>query len=187
MLGEGVSIKRLKYRIHATNIRASLSFMQDLGRLLRLFPKDPPESVETLIPAHPVLIELAIDVLNDVAHIVREREQDETGGDAVERKERPDKIDHRTSEVAGNYKVSKNEVTELNYQDVGMELTADELAERWNTKASTVNTMWNKYKNTYKFHRWSKKQDPEDVAWERADKKKGRSWLFIPVLEPSIG
>ncbi|OKH51703.1 hypothetical protein NIES2101_17285 [Calothrix sp. HK-06] len=29
MLAEGVSIKRLKYRIHATNIRASLSFLQD--------------------------------------------------------------------------------------------------------------------------------------------------------------
>lgn len=87
MLGEGVSIKRLKYRIHATNIRASLSFIQDLGRLLRLFPEDPPESVETLIPAHPVLIDLAIGVLNEVAHIVREREQDETGGDAVEENE----------------------------------------------------------------------------------------------------
>ena len=50
MLGEGVSIKRLKYRIHATNIRASLSFKQDLGRLLRKFPDPNPEPVETLIP-----------------------------------------------------------------------------------------------------------------------------------------
>ncbi|MEH1771822.1 DEAD/DEAH box helicase [Nostoc sp.] len=48
MLGEGVSIRRLKYRIHATNIRAILSFMQDLGRLLRCFPENNPEPVETL-------------------------------------------------------------------------------------------------------------------------------------------
>lgn len=42
MLGEGVSINRLKYRIHATNIRAPLSFIQDLGRLLRRFPNEEP-------------------------------------------------------------------------------------------------------------------------------------------------
>ncbi|MEH2244683.1 hypothetical protein [Nostoc sp.] len=66
MLGEGVSINRLKYRIHATNIRALLSFTQDLGRLLRLFPKENPESVETLIPAHPMLINLALSVLDQI-------------------------------------------------------------------------------------------------------------------------
>jgi len=81
MLGEGVSINRLKYRIHATNIRAPLSFMQDLGRLLRLFPEDTPESVETLIPAHPTLINLALDVLNEVAHVVREREEEQAAND----------------------------------------------------------------------------------------------------------
>jgi len=75
MLGEGVSIHRLKYRIHATNVRTSLSFIQDLGRLLRLFPEDEPEPVETLIPAHPTLIELAKDVLNQVPHTVQEKEE----------------------------------------------------------------------------------------------------------------
>lgn len=74
MLGEGVSINRLKYRIHATNIRAPLSFIQDLGRLLRKFPKDKPEPVETLIPAHPQLIQLALDVMNEIAHVVEIRE-----------------------------------------------------------------------------------------------------------------
>lgn len=72
MLGEGVSISRLKYRIHATNNRAPLSFMQDLGRLLRLFPSYSPEPVETLIPAHPDLIDLAINAMNEIAHVVRE-------------------------------------------------------------------------------------------------------------------
>jgi superfamily II DNA or RNA helicase len=76
MLGEGVSIHRLKYRIHATNIRTPLSFIQDLGRLLRLFPQDPPEPVETLIPAHPTLVDLAINVMNEVAHIIKEREEE---------------------------------------------------------------------------------------------------------------
>ena len=81
MLGEGVSINRLKYRIHATNVRASLSFMQDLGRLLRKFPKDEPEPVETLIPAHPYLIELAKEVMNEVAHVIREEEEETDSGD----------------------------------------------------------------------------------------------------------
>jgi superfamily II DNA or RNA helicase len=81
MLGEGVSIPRLKYRIHATNNRALLSFMQDLGRLLRLFPKDEPEAVETLIPTHPTLIELALNVLNEVAHVVREQDEEEESSD----------------------------------------------------------------------------------------------------------
>ncbi len=76
MLGEGVSINRLKYRIHATNFRTALSFMQDLGRLLRLFPVETPEAVETLIPAHPTLINLALSVLNEVAHVVREKEEE---------------------------------------------------------------------------------------------------------------
>ena len=75
MLGEGVSINRLKYRIHATNIRAALSFIQDLGRLLRRFPDEEPEAVETLIPAHPELIRLALSVLNEIAHVVREIEE----------------------------------------------------------------------------------------------------------------
>ncbi|NEQ11230.1 MAG: hypothetical protein F6K37_36620, partial [Moorea sp. SIO4E2] len=77
MLGEGVSIHRLKYRIHATNIRAPLSFMQDLGRLLRKFPEDSPEAVETLIPAHPTLIDLAISVMDEVAHVIREKKEKE--------------------------------------------------------------------------------------------------------------
>jgi superfamily II DNA or RNA helicase len=77
MLGEGVSIHRLKYRIHATNNRASLSFVQDLGRLLRKFPEDSPEPVETLIPAHPILIDLAISVMDEVAHVIWEREEEE--------------------------------------------------------------------------------------------------------------
>jgi superfamily II DNA or RNA helicase len=78
MLGEGVSIKRLKYRIHATNIRAPLTFIQDLGRLLRMFPdEENPEPVETLIPAHPDLIKLALKVMDEVAHVVREREAED--------------------------------------------------------------------------------------------------------------
>lgn len=81
MLGEGVSINRLKYRIHATNIRAPLAFIQDLGRLLRRFPDEEPEPVETLIPAHPELIKLALSVLNEIAHVVKEREEDNSGNE----------------------------------------------------------------------------------------------------------
>lgn len=83
MLGEGVSIKRLKYRIHATNIQAPLSFIQDLGRLLRKFPDEEPEPVETLIPAHPDLINLAVDVMNQVAHVIQEKEQNNSEDDDI--------------------------------------------------------------------------------------------------------
>ncbi len=96
MLGEGVSINRLKYRIHATNICAPLSFMQDLGRLLRLFPsQDSPEPVETLIPAHPTLIELAKDVLDEVAHVINEPEpiDDNNEGDNIGEPEESDGTD----------------------------------------------------------------------------------------------
>lgn len=39
------------------------------------FPKDKPEPVETLIPAHPQLIQLALDVMNEIAHVVEIREE----------------------------------------------------------------------------------------------------------------
>lgn len=84
MLGEGVSINRLKYRIHATNVRTPLSFTQDLGRLLRLFPKDTPEPVETLIPAHPMLVDLALDVMNEIAHVVSDIEQENNDAEGNE-------------------------------------------------------------------------------------------------------
>lgn len=78
ILGEGVSINRLVYRIHATNITQRLSFMQDLGRLLRPFPVEAIDRqrflpVETLIPSHPILIQLAIDALNDIAHVIQDQ------------------------------------------------------------------------------------------------------------------
>lgn len=76
MLGEGISISRLKYRIHATNNRTVLGFMQDLGRLLRQFPKFNPEPVETLIPAHPYLINLALNAMNEIAHVVQDTSEE---------------------------------------------------------------------------------------------------------------
>ena len=66
----------MKYRIHATNICARLSFEQDLGRLLRKFPEDNPQPVETLIPAHPKLRDYALQIMNEVSeYFVRELEQ----------------------------------------------------------------------------------------------------------------
>jgi|JFJP01.1.fsa_nt_gi DNA or RNA helicases of superfamily II len=109
MLGEGVSINRLKYRIHATNICAPLSFIQDLGRLLRLFPYDSPEPVETLIPAHPTLIELATDVLNEVAHLVKESEEvddnndEHKGDDTGESEGEPDKNEEPDTPLTFNF------------------------------------------------------------------------------------
>lgn len=103
MLGEGVSIKRLKYRIHATNICALLSFIQDLGRLLRLFPsQDASEAVQTLIPAHPALIQLALDVLNAVAHIIYKPDVTDDDGE-----------ENHSSESEGELKVEGEAIPDL--------------------------------------------------------------------------
>lgn len=40
-------------------------------------------AVETLIPAHPELIELALSVLNEVAHVVREQEENDPDNENI--------------------------------------------------------------------------------------------------------
>ena len=61
------------------------------------------------------------------------------------------------------------------------ELTPDELAKRLQRKPRSLLEMW--YTKPAEFPQWSQKRDPDGIAWERSDRKKGRSWLFIPVLE----
>ncbi|MBU7581529.1 MAG: hypothetical protein KAF91_01205 [Nostoc sp. TH1S01] len=92
---------------------------------------------------------------------------------------KPAPIDNRTSEFADTYKITKRETTELQTPDPNMELTADELAERLQVKPATLRSIFNK--NKEKFSRWTKKHDPDGIAWQRTDVKKGRCWLFVPI------
>ncbi|OCQ99344.1 hypothetical protein BCD64_12415 [Nostoc sp. MBR 210] len=94
---------------------------------------------------------------------------------------KPAPIDNRTSEFADTYRVTKRETTELPTPDPNMELTADELAERLQVKSDTLRATF--YRNQEKFPRWAKKHDPDGIAWQRTDVKKGRCWLFVPINE----
>lgn len=152
MLGEGVSINRLKYRIHATNICAPLSFMQDLGRLLRLFPsQDSPEPVETLIPAHPVLIQLATNVLNEVAHVVNEPEEvdddnnDPEGDDTSESEGEKDGNREPDTPLTSNF-IPLNSTGEMGAQIVEGEEIEPEYANvaEWVIENDSLFKDWNK-------------------------------------------
>ncbi|WP_414549235.1 hypothetical protein [Anabaena sp. CCY 0017] len=90
-------------------------------------------------------------------------------------------INNCTSELADTYKVQERETTELQSPSQNMELTSDELAERLQVKPSTLRSIFNR--NKEKFPRWAKKHDPDSIAWQRTDVKKGRCCLFVPVNE----
>ncbi|MEH2235135.1 hypothetical protein [Nostoc sp.] len=96
---------------------------------------------------------------------------------------KPAPIDNRTLEFAGTYKVTECETTDLRTSDTNMELTSDKLAERLQVKLDTLRSIFNR--NPDKFPKWSKKHDPDGMAWQRSDMKKGRSWLFVPINEIS--
>ena len=94
----------------------------------------------------------------------------------------PATIDNRILEFAGSYKVTESEVAQPQNPNINMELTADQLAERLKRKRrSVIDTSCQK---PAEFPQWSQKRDPDGIAWQRSDKKKGRYGLFIPVQEP---
>ncbi|MEH2339244.1 hypothetical protein [Nostoc sp.] len=95
----------------------------------------------------------------------------------------PSMSDNGTLEFVGNYKVTESEVTQSQNSDTNMELTAEELAKRLKIKPRSV--MDTSYKKPAEFPQWSQKRDPDAIAWQRSDKRKGRISLFIPVQEAS--
>ncbi|MEH2025681.1 hypothetical protein [Nostoc sp.] len=94
---------------------------------------------------------------------------------------KPSSIDNCTLELADTYKVQERETTELQTSDPNMELTSDELAERLQVRPDKLRATF--YRNKEKFPRWAKKHDPDGIAWQRTDVKKGRCWLFVPINE----
>jgi len=74
-----------------------------------------------------------------------------------------------TGEISENSSVSKSP------------LTLSELAERLRRKPKTINAKRNEGLEI--FLEWTKKKDPDGIAWQRSDKKQGKSYLFFPVEE----
>jgi AraC-like DNA-binding protein len=62
-----------------------------------------------------------------------------------------------------------------------LELTLEDLAKRLNASPRTVRNTF--YKARAEFLQWSQKRDPEGIAWQKSNKKKGRSSLFVPISE----
>lgn len=65
-----------------------------------------------------------------------------------------------------------------------LKLTANELAERLGVKPTAVGDVSSK--RPHQFLQWSRKKDPEGIAWQQIDEKRGRSWLFTPVQENTL-
>jgi len=77
-VSEGVTIKRLRVCVYATNILTRMFFYQVMGRILRVIEngnfKD--ETAYMYIPAHSLLVKYAMEVNECVSHLIK----DEDGG-----------------------------------------------------------------------------------------------------------
>ena len=62
------------------------------------------------------------------------------------------------------------------------ELTVDELAKRLKRKRRSI--LNEEYINPDTFTDWTKERDPEGIGWQRSEKKRGRSVVYIPAPEP---
>jgi hypothetical protein len=121
------------------------------------------------------------DKNRSVSKEIKSKSQEKKVDTWVEPEESPMSIASRTLELASSYNVTETEVTEPQNSDTNMELTSDELAKHLQVKPETLRSIFNK--DIEKFPKWTKKHDPNGMSWQRSDKKKGRSWLFIPVKE----
>ena len=79
------------------------------------------------------------------------------------------------SEVARTESTSDKQFTN------GKALNTLELAQRLNVIPKTINNYLNKNKNPEKFKQWTKKKDPDGIAWQKREPKIGRSNMFEPI------
>ncbi len=85
----------------------------------------------------------------------------------------PDLLNH----VSTENEEQKNIPASTNWEE--WELTPEELAERLHLGYRTVlNTMYNR---PDEFPEWTKKRDPDGIPWQRSGRKRGRTWLLIPL------
>ena len=60
-------------------------------------------------------------------------------------------------------------------------LNTSELAQRLNVIPNTITNYLNKHKNPEKFKQWTKNKDPDGIAWQKKESRKGRSNIFEPI------
>lgn len=60
-----------------------------------------------------------------------------------------------------------------------MRLTSSELAKRLRLKTRSLINAVTKYKDD--FPEWTSKKDPDGIAWQKSDEKRGRSPLYVPL------
>ncbi|MFB2893293.1 hypothetical protein ACE1CI_10305 [Aerosakkonemataceae cyanobacterium BLCC-F50] len=65
------------------------------------------------------------------------------------------------------------------------ELTLEELAKRLKRSLSSIRRETYKDQDPAGFTNWTRKRDPEGIGWQRSDKKRGRSVIYIPAPEPN--
>ena len=60
-------------------------------------------------------------------------------------------------------------------------LTLDELAERLEIKPTTISSQRQRRPET--FSEWTRKKDPDNIAWERSKERYGRAYVFLPIQD----
>ncbi|NEP81527.1 MAG: hypothetical protein F6K39_27200, partial [Okeania sp. SIO3B3] len=76
-VSEGVSIKRLRVCVYATNILTRMFFEQVVGRITRVIPNINNQFAYMYIPRHRMLEMYALDFKKAVAHIIQDMEEAE--------------------------------------------------------------------------------------------------------------
>ncbi len=60
-----------------------------------------------------------------------------------------------------------------------LKLTRSQLGKRLGLNPKSISNFL--YRQPDDFSQWTQKKDPEGIAWQKSDKKEGRSYFFIPV------
>jgi len=76
MVSEGVNIPRLQVGVYASNVLTEMFFRQVIGRIIRVIDKDKNEIAFFYFPAHPTLIEYAIQIKQERCHEVQESDKE---------------------------------------------------------------------------------------------------------------
>jgi hypothetical protein len=114
---------------------------------------------------------LAVQIFN--SNKITTTQEVETPEEDISTSYNTDSLDHTPTEN----EEQKSLPASTNWED--WELTPEELAQRLHLGHRTVlNVMYNR---PDELPQWTKKRDPDGIAWQRSGRKKGRTWLLIPV------
>ena len=75
-VSEGVTIKRLRVYVYATNVLTRMFFYQVMGRIVRVIGDFEDEIAYMYIPAHSWLVDYAMEVKECVSHLIIKDEED---------------------------------------------------------------------------------------------------------------